>query len=189
MTTRRILTPTASLLPLLLLASAGCSSSTTTTSIGHTKPAAKPQAPESTAALGAPITKGALRITMDGPVTAKKDGDNGPGLMVAFNVTMTNTATSGDVQGPGGFMVRCDADRDAKNNTFGNYWSTTTAADKTISAGQTVTGTAVVPWLQWNSTVRCTGPTTIEAQWPTVGYLAWTLPADVVEKVNVAGGV
>jgi len=178
----------------VVMLTAGCSSSgskstgnTAADGIGQTKPAAKAQGPESTAALGSTITKGALRITMAGPVTAVKAGDTG--LQVTFNVTMTNTASSGDVDGPENFMVRCDANRDAKNDTFGNYWATTTAAGKTIPAGKTVTGIAVVSWLKWNSTVRCTGPTTIEAQWPLVGYLAWTLPADVVAKVNTAGGV
>ena len=185
-----------SVVPILaaVLLAAGCSSSKpsspafqsqTTDAIGQTK-AATSQGPEASAALGSPITKGALRITMSGPVTAVKANS---GLEVKFNVTMTDTAASGSVDGPENFMVRCDANRDDPDKSFGTYWAATTAAGLTVNAGKTATGTAVVGWVTPQQTVRCTGAATVEAQWPMVGYLAWTLPVDVVAQVNKTGGV
>lgn len=141
--------------------------------------------PAAAADLGKSITRGSLSITVAGPVTAEKDGDTGPGLLVTFHVTMTNTGSAGDVKGPDSFGVRCDANRTGDE---GGEWSTSTASrGKRVPAGQTVAGTAVVSWLAWNSTVQCTGATTIEAHYVGVGFLSWTIPADQVAKVNAVG--
>lgn len=137
-------------------------------------------APDTVAVLGAPITKGALTITVAGPATTK---NNDPGLIVTFHVTMTNTSTAGDVAGPASFGIRCDANR---ADRAGDGWASSTASDKKMAAGQTMTGTADVAWLTWNTFTKCTGPTTIEALFRG-GSLSWTLPADVVAKVNAAG--
>ena len=65
----------------------------------------------------------------------------------------------------------------------------TVCGDKHIPAGKTVTGVTVAAWLKWNSTVaKCTGVTTIETRFLDGGFLEWTLPPDVVAKVNAAVG-
>lgn len=141
--------------------------------------------PAASAALGSPITQGSLTITVSGPPTLEKDD---AAELATFQVVMTNTASSGDVVGPDFFGVRCDANRSDQNP--GDEMSTTTVAqDKHIPAGQKLSGVTVLAWLKWNSVTKCTGPTTIEAHFLNAGFLSWTLPADVVAKVNTAGGV
>lgn len=171
---------------------AGCSSSGSsktppqagsTTAIGQVV-APSTTGPASSAALGKPITQGSLTITIAGPVTtAKSDGE----FTAAFHVTATNTAASGAVVSPDWYGIRCDANRG--DGRPGDMLSGSTAPkDKQISAGQTASGTAVVAWLKWNQVVKCTGTTTIEADFLQGGFLAWTLPANVVAQVNAAAG-
>ena len=152
--------------------------------IGQVVAPATTSAPVGAANLGSPIKQGALTLTVAGPVTTEKDD---AGLLATFHVTMANTSTTGDVVGPDWFGIRCDANRN--DDRPGDEMSTTTVAgDKHIPAGKTVTGVAVVAWLKWNSTVKCSGTTTIEARSLEGGFLSWTLPADVVAKVNAAVG-
>lgn len=156
----------------------------TANGIGQVVAPATTGKPVKSADFGNPITQGSLTITVAGPVTTERDDS---GLLATFHVTMTNTATSGDVVGPDFFGVRCDVNRDDYNP--GDEMSTSTVGgDKHIAAGQTVTGIAVDAWLKWNSIAQCTGPTTVEARFLQGGFLAWTLPVDVVAQVNKAGG-
>lgn len=152
--------------------------------IGQTVSASTPSPAAPQAQLGSPISKGALTVTVTGPVTTEKSDT---ATYATFHVTLTNTASSGDVIGPDSFGIRCDANRDDRNP--GDEMSTTTIAqDKHIAAGKTMSGVAVVAWLTWDKSVKCTGPTTIEARFLSGGFLSWTLPADVVAKVNAVGG-
>lgn len=142
--------------------------------------------PAAAAELGKSIVQGALSINVMGPVTIKKDGDTGPGLIVTFNVTMSNVGKSGDVIGPDSFGVRCDANRDSHRP--GDFWASSTAPrNKHIPAGKTVTGTADLAWVAWNSAAKCTGPTTVEARFLNGAFESWTIPADQVAKVNAIG--
>lgn len=152
-------------------------------SIGQVVAPQKTAGPAATAAFGQPITLGALTITASGPVTTEKD----PGeLLVTFHATITNTSSGGDVVGPDWFGVRCDKNR-GDRSPGDQMASTTFPQDKHVPAGQTVKGDVVDAWLKWNSVDVCTGPTTIEARFLTGGFVSWTLPADVVAKVNAAG--
>lgn len=152
--------------------------------IGVALPAAKAPVPEGSGALGAQITQEALRITATGPTDVKASTD-GTGLLVTFQISMTNIGAGADIAGPETFGIRCDANRTGDR---GGFWSTSTASGgKRIASGQTVTGTAVVSWLEWDSSVRCTGPTNLEAVWPDPRrFVSWTLPASVVAQVNAA---
>lgn len=176
----------------LAMLAAGCSSS------GSTHPAAAGTSPgigqivapstspvAATAELGSPITQGALTITVAGPVTTEHSDKE---TLATFHVTMTNTAKTGDVVSPDWFGVRCDANRDQRHP--GDMMASSTLEnDQHIGAGKTMTGTAVEAWLTSDSTVKCTGVTTIEARFlGTDSFLAWTLPDDVVAQVNKAGG-
>lgn len=153
-------------------------------SIGAVRPGDGAPTAAATAALGATITKGSLQIEAAGPPVVVKDG-SGAGLEVTFQITMRNTSGSGHVDGPGSFGIRCDANR---ADGPGGDWVNSTALNKTIQAGQSVTGTAVVSWLDWNKSTKCTGPTTLEADWIGTGFVAWTLPDAVVAQVNAAVG-
>ncbi len=136
------------------------------------------------AGLGQPITQGALKITVKGPVSTEKDGAE---LLVTFDVTMVNTAASGDVIGPDWFGVRCDVNR--TDRMPGDEVATTTVSGaRRIAAGQTVTGVAVDAWLKWNSISVCTGPTTVEARFLNNAFESWTIPAEAVAQINAAGG-
>jgi hypothetical protein len=158
---------------------------TSSADIGRIVAPATTGIPVAAADLGKPLTQGSLTITVAGPVTTERDG---AGLLATFHVTMVNNAKSGDVVGPDFFGVRCDANRD-DHNPGDEMSSSTVGGDKHIAAGQTVTGVAVDAWLKWNSITKCTGPTTVEARFLQGGFLAWTLPADVVANINAAGGV
>lgn len=152
-------------------------------SIGQVVTPQKTAGPAATAAFGQPITLGALTITASGPVTTEKD----PGeLLVTFHATMTNTSGSGDVVGPDWFGVRCDKNR-GDRSPGDQMASTTFPQDKHVPAGQTVKGDVVDAWLTWSSIDTCTGPTTIEARFLAGGFVSWTLPEDVIAKVNAAG--
>lgn len=182
---------------LILLAAAGCSSSgkpstqsSAQSSANSSAPpigtpaAASGSGPVASAALGAPISQGSLTIVVSGAPTVAK---NGGGALATFQVSMTNTGSSGDVVGPDFFGVRCDANRTDPNP--GDEMSTSTAAqDKNVPAGQKMSGVAVLAWLKWNSVTKCTGPTAIEAHFQDGGFLAWTLPQSVVDQVNAAAG-
>lgn len=182
----------ACLVVLAIAGTASCSSSGSSpgSAAAPSRGIGQPVAPSSSgpvasAALGSPITQGSLTITVSGPPTLEKDDT---AELATFSVTMTNSSTTGDVVGPDAFGVRCDANR--SDRIPGDEMSTTTVAgDKHIPAGQKLSGIAVLAWLKWNSVTKCTGPTTIEARFLNAGFLSWTLPADVVAKVNTAGGV
>jgi hypothetical protein len=177
-------------------ATAGCSSSGSTPAspfggpfrssapaIGQVVAPETTAGPSATADLGKPIVQGALSITVSGPITVTKDGDTGPGLSVVFHVTMSNVGKSGDVIGPDSFGVRCDANRDDRGP--GDFWSSSTVPqDKHIPAGKTITGIADLAWVAWDSSVKCTGPTTVEARFLGGAFESWTLPADEVAKAN-----
>lgn len=152
-------------------------------SIGQVVAPEKTAGPAGTAPFGQPIRIGALTITAFGPVTTEKDSSE---LLVTFHATMTNSSANGDVIGPDWFGVRCDKNRD--DRSAGDQMANTTfPQDKHVSAGQTVKGDVVDAWLKWNSIDTCTGPTTIEARFLAGGFVSWTLPADVVARVNAAG--
>jgi len=186
--TLRIHTATAAALAAAFLV-AGCSSSastpaastTTAGGIGAPLPSSALPSATSSAPLGQPIHRGDLTMTISGPPSVQADGG---GLDVTFNVSMTNTGSS-PVAGPGEFGVRCDANR---GDGPGGWLTSTTAAHKVIPAGQTVTGTAVVQWVDNGAVTKCTGVTTIEADWTGTSYLAWTIPPAEVATVNAGGG-
>ena len=163
---------------LLVTACSSSGSKPAGTGIGAPVPPASGTAAVKTTDLGKPITAGSLSITVSGP--AKTRG-NGGGLEVTFAVSMTNTGSAGDVKGPGSFQISCNGDT-------GDFMSTTPAARKTVPAGQTVTGTAVVSWLKWNAVTQCKAPTTVDAVFSGAGSgtLSWSLPADQLAAVNLA---
>jgi hypothetical protein len=170
---------------LLLVGVAGCSSSKSTAGGMPKTGDVLPPAKSSSAAaapkvdLGQPLTVGALKLTLTGPVDAKMDGTE---LYVNFPITAANTSTAGDVAYPDWFGVRCDANRSGKVGDM--YQNSDPKQRQRISAGQAVTGHISVGWLTWDKAVRCTGETLIEvdgSQGP-VGY--WRLPSDIVDQVN-----
>jgi hypothetical protein len=174
---------------LIAVAVAGCSS-TAKTPVGNASDIGQPGSVTSSGvgtavALGSPIWKGALLMSIAQPVTVQFAPDH-KGLVMSFSVTMSNTGGSGNIDGPKGFLVRCDANRHANDDAFTDYWPATNVVDRTIAPGQSVSGVALVPWLSQNSMTRCSGMTTIEALWPGAGRLEWTIPADVVVRVNAA---
>lgn len=163
----------------LYLVTACSSSASTKPAGGIGAPVTTPKGPAAvkTAPLGTAITAGDLTMTISGPPTTKP---NGAGLAVEFQVSMTNKSTSAPVKGPQAFAVSC-------NGASGGWLASSTAGGLTLDAGRTQTGTADVLWLESDSTVRCQGATTIDAQFGGfAGKLSWTIPVDQVVTINTA---